>query len=172
MMTLKLWHAFCQKTKRNYWWRITHIFSVEYVHGHMQTKSAFSVIKRQRWQAFKVIWHNSALLPHMDGSRICTTYIESLKVVAVPTSLMCRVSAISALCWLSTQTPSIKNCLVVVVHTKSINGDFSPKTDCDAMTGWQWVAILIIHIPTYRCSVWAGNQSAAHIGTNCHIPTS
>ena len=35
---------------------------------------------------------------------MCTPYIES-KVVAMATSLRCRVSAISAFCWPTTQTP-------------------------------------------------------------------
>jgi len=33
---------------------------------------------------------------------------------------VCSVSAISAFCWLTTQTPSITNCLVTIVHTKQV----------------------------------------------------
>ena len=45
-------------------------------------------------------------------------YIESQKVVAVVTSLNYRVAAISGFCWPTTQTPSITNRLVAIVHTK------------------------------------------------------
>ena len=44
----KIVTCFLPENKKELLGRITHIFSVENVHGHMQTKSAFSVIKRQR----------------------------------------------------------------------------------------------------------------------------
>jgi len=48
-------------------------------------------------------------------------YVESQKMVAIATSLRCRVSAISAFCLLTiTQTPSISNYLVAIVHTIAI----------------------------------------------------
>ena len=46
--------------------------------------------------------------------------IEGHKMVAVATSLSCRVSGISAFCWLITQAPSITNSLVAIVHTKPV----------------------------------------------------
>jgi len=48
--------------------------------------------------------------------------IESQKVVAMAlaTSLSCRVSTISAFCQATTQTPSITNHLVAIVHTKLV----------------------------------------------------
>ena len=46
------------------------------------------------------------------------------------TSLRCRVSAISGFCRPITQTPSITNCLVAIVHTKPVNSNISPKIDC------------------------------------------
>ena len=48
-------------------------------------------------------------------------------MVAVATSLSCRVSAISAFCWPTTQTHFITNCLVTIVHKKPVNSNFSPK---------------------------------------------
>jgi len=47
-------------------------------------------------------------------------YIESQKMVAMATCLSCRVSAISAFCWLTTETPSITNSSVAIVHTKPV----------------------------------------------------
>jgi len=46
------------------------------------------------------------------------------------TSLRCRVLAISAFCRSTTQTPSITNCLVAIVHTKPVNSNFSPQIGC------------------------------------------
>jgi len=43
------------------------------------------------------------------------------------TSLQCRVSAVSAFCRPTTQTPSITNCLVAVVHTKPVIAVLVPK---------------------------------------------
>jgi len=54
---------------------------------------------------------------------MCTSYIESQKVVAMATSLRCRVSAISAFCRPTTQTSSITNCLVAIVHTKPVRAN-------------------------------------------------
>ena len=45
------------------------------------------------------------------------------------TSLRCRVSAISAFCRPTTQTPSITNCLVAIVRTKPVNSNFSPNVN-------------------------------------------
>jgi len=42
----------------------------------------------------------------------------------------CKVSAISAFCQPTTQTPSISNCLVTMVHTMPVNSNFSPKIGC------------------------------------------
>jgi len=42
------------------------------------------------------------------------------KVVALATSLSCRVSVISAFCHLITETPSITNRLVAIVHTSQL----------------------------------------------------
>ena len=41
-------------------------------------------------------------------------------MVAMATSLSCRLSVISAFCWPTTQTPSITNSLVAIVHTKPV----------------------------------------------------
>ena len=41
-------------------------------------------------------------------------------MVAIATSLRCRVSAISAFCQPTTQTPSITNSLVAIIHTKPV----------------------------------------------------
>ena len=42
-------------------------------------------------------------------------------------SLSCRVSAISAFCWPTTQTPSITNSPVAMVHTKPVIAILVPK---------------------------------------------
>jgi len=57
-------------------------------------------------------------------------YTESKKMVAMATSLRCRILVISAFCQLITQTPSITNCLVAIVHTKTVNSKFSLKIGC------------------------------------------
>ena len=41
-------------------------------------------------------------------------------MVAMTTSISCRVLEISAFCWPTAQTPSMTNCLVAVVHTKPV----------------------------------------------------
>jgi len=41
-------------------------------------------------------------------------------MVAMATSFRCRVSAISAFCQPTTETPSIMDCLVANVHTKPV----------------------------------------------------
>ena len=51
-------------------------------------------------------------------------------MVAIATSLRCRVSAVSAFCRLTTQTHFITNCLFAVVYTKPVNSNFSPKIGC------------------------------------------
>ena len=48
-------------------------------------------------------------------------------MVAMLTSLSFRVSAIPALCQLTTQTPSITNHLVAMVHTKPVIAILVPK---------------------------------------------
>jgi len=55
-----------------------------------------------------------------------TSYIERQKWLPWQ-PLSCRVSAISAFCWTTTQTPSISNCLVAVVHTKPVIAILVPK---------------------------------------------
>jgi len=49
------------------------------------------------------------------------------KMVAMTMPLSCRVSAVSAFCRPTTQTPSITNRLVTIVHTKPIMANFVPK---------------------------------------------
>ena len=49
------------------------------------------------------------------------------KMVAMATSLTCRVSAISAFCWPTTQTPSITNCIVAIVYAKPVIAILDPK---------------------------------------------
>jgi len=58
------------------------------------------------------------------------------KVVAVATSHRCRISAIYAFHRPTTQTTSITNCLVAIVHIKPVNNNFSPKVGCHGP--WQW----------------------------------
>ena len=41
-------------------------------------------------------------------------------MVAMSMSLSCGVSVIPAFSWSTTQTPSITNCLVAIVHTKPV----------------------------------------------------
>ena len=53
------------------------------------------------------------------GANVHPIYRKT-KVVAMATSLSCRVSAISAFCWPTTQTPSITNCIDAIVHTKPV----------------------------------------------------
>ena len=48
-------------------------------------------------------------------------------MVAMATSLSRRVSAISAFCWPTTQTPSITNSVVTIVHTKPVIAILVPK---------------------------------------------
>ena len=64
-------------------------------------------------------YHTTAVIAHRKP-----------KVVAMTTSLRCKVSAISAVCRPTTQTPSITNCPVAIVHTKSVKYNFSPKNWC------------------------------------------
>ena len=52
------------------------------------------------------------------------------KMVAMATSLTRRVSAISAFYRPTSQTPSITNRLVAIIHTKPVNSNFSPKIGC------------------------------------------
>jgi len=42
-------------------------------------------------------------------------------------SLNCRVSAIYAFCWPTTQLPSIANCVVAVIHSKPVIANCVPK---------------------------------------------
>ena len=46
--------------------------------------------------------------------------MQTQKLVAMATSLSCRISAISAFCRPTTHTPSITNRLVAIVHTKPV----------------------------------------------------
>jgi len=55
-------------------------------------------------------------------------------MIAMATSLSCRVSATSAFCWPTTQTPSIINCLVAIIHTKPVTAILVPKLVGMAMT--------------------------------------
>jgi len=75
-------------------------------------------------------------------------YIESQKMVAVVTSPMCRVSAISTFCQLTTQIPSITNCLVAIVHTKPVNSNFSSKVGCHGNVPQQRWSPISHTIPT------------------------
>jgi len=52
---------------------------------------------------------------------------RSLKMVAMETYLSFTASAISAFYWPTTQTPSITNCLVAIVHTMSVIAIVVPK---------------------------------------------
>jgi len=63
---------------------------------------------------------------------VCTPYTESQKMVAMATSLRCRVSAlpVSAFCQRTIQTPLHNHCLVTIIHTKLVNNNFSPKNSC------------------------------------------
>jgi len=65
---------------------------------------------------------------------MCTPYTESQKMVAMATSPMCKVSAISAFCRPTTQTPSITNCLVAIVLTKPVIAILVSKLVTMAMT--------------------------------------
>jgi len=56
-----------------------------------------------------------------------TPYTESQKMVAMATSPMCKVSAKSAFCQPTTQTPSITNFLVAIVLTKPVIAILVPK---------------------------------------------
>ena len=49
-------------------------------------------------------------------------------------SLNCRVLAVSAFCRLTTQTPSITNCLVAIVHTKPVIAILVAKLVAKAMS--------------------------------------
>ena len=48
-------------------------------------------------------------------------------MVAIATSLRCKVSAISAICWPTTQTHFITNCLVAIFLTKQVIAILVPK---------------------------------------------
>jgi len=56
------------------------------------------------------------------------------KMVVMATSLSCRVSGLSAFRWPTTQTPSITNCLVAIVRTKSVISVLVPKLVAMATT--------------------------------------
>jgi len=56
-----------------------------------------------------------------------TPYIQRQKMVAMATLVSCSVSAISAFCWPTTQTPSITDSLVAIVHTKPVRAILVPK---------------------------------------------
>jgi len=87
----------------------------------------------------KVIWHKAVSPQHTDVSvifarrRQCTVHnpvYRKTKMVAMATSLSRRVSAISALCWPTTQTP-LHNQLPSCYHShKASYGNFSPKIGC------------------------------------------
>ena len=68
----------------------------------------------------------ATLPPHTDGSvvfarwRQCTPIYRKTKMIATAMSFSCRVSAICAFYRPTTQTPSITNCLVAVIHTKPV----------------------------------------------------
>jgi len=66
---------------------------------------------------------------------MCTSYMESQKMVATAMSLRCKVPAISAFCWPITQPPpNITNCLVAIVLTKPVIAILVPKLVAMAMT--------------------------------------
>jgi len=75
--------------------------------------------------------HNKAASPQHSRIRqmapVCTPYTESQKMVAVATSPMCKVLAISLFCRPTTQTPSITSCLVAVVLTKRVIAILVPQ---------------------------------------------
>ena len=55
-------------------------------------------------------------------------------MVAMTTSISCRVSEISAFCWPTAQTASMTNCLVAIVHTKPVIAILVPKLVAMATT--------------------------------------
>jgi len=55
-------------------------------------------------------------------------------MVAMTTSSSCRVSEISAFCWPTSQTASMTNCLVAIVHTKPVIAILVPKLVAMATT--------------------------------------
>ena len=65
---------------------------------------------------------------------MCTPYIESQKMIAMATSPMCKVSAISAFCRPTTQTPSTTNRIVAIVLTKPVIAILVPKLVAMAIT--------------------------------------
>jgi len=67
--------------------------------------------------------------------RQCVSDIQKTKkMVAIATSLSCRVLAISAFCWSTTQTPSITNSLVAIDHAKPVTAILVPKLVAMATT--------------------------------------
>jgi len=65
---------------------------------------------------------------------MCTLYTESQNMVAMATSPMCKVSAISAFCWPTTQTPFLAKCLDAIVLTKPVIAILIPKLVAMATT--------------------------------------
>jgi len=68
-------------------------------------------------------------------------YIESQKMVAMAPSLSCRLSAISAFCWPTTQAPST-NIPHAVVHTKLVITILVPILVAMAMTLRRWISAM------------------------------
>jgi len=71
--------------------------------------------------------HTRTVHSDSPGGANVQPYIESQKMVAVATSLSCRVSAISAFCLPTTQTPSITNSPVAIVCTMPVIAILVPK---------------------------------------------
>jgi len=55
---------------------------------------------------------------------------RKIKVVAMATSVRCRLWAIPVFCRPTTQTPSTTNRLVTIIRTKPVNNNFNPKIGC------------------------------------------
>ena len=57
-------------------------------------------------------------------------YFNSVAYLAKRALALVKTSAISAFCRSTTQTLSITNCLVAIIHAKPVNYNFSPKIGC------------------------------------------
>jgi len=82
-----------------------------------------------------VIWHRTRTVQsYSPGCANVHPIYGKTKTVATAMSLSCTVSAISAFCWPTTQTPSITNCLVAIIHTKPVIAILVPKLVAMATT--------------------------------------
>ena len=91
-----------------------------------------SISAMSSWDSFTLKTH----LKNQTAYNWSYSPLKAKKMVVTATSLSCRVPvyAICAFCWPTTETPSITNSLVTIVHTKPVIAIFVSKLVAIAMT--------------------------------------